>query len=274
MNNQTSYFSNIRNRLKIFLLKIVHHVYFKHLVIALGISAILLLLIFAFLRIYTYHNQAFPVPNIKGINLEEAKKIINENDLRYEVTDSIFKQDAKKGSVIDQNPAPGFNVKKNRRIFLIINANQPEKVKMPDLEQQTLRQAKSILDARGLSIGEINYVPDMDNRIKKQFHDGKEITPLTMINKGSHIDLVVGNTNSNKRVKPPELTGMTPEKARNILTDQYLNLGAIIHDNSFKNYQDSLSAVIYKQKPESDVGRISLGSSVDVWVTADSTKLE
>jgi hypothetical protein len=53
-----------------------------------------------------------------------------------------------------------------------------------------------------------------------------------------------------------------------------LNLGAVIYDASFENAEDSMNAFVWKQKPEdSDDVLMNLGSAVDIWLTADSTKL-
>jgi len=260
----------IKRKIKDFLSLLVKHVGYS-IIISIAIIGVLLLII----NLYTYHKRAFPVPDFYGMTKKEVIKTAKEKHLRYEITDSIYQQDAKKGAVIDQHPSPGFKVKKNRRIFLILNAHKPDKVEMPDLNQQTLRQAKSILENKGLYIGDIIYKPDMAiNRVLKQKHKGKEIKPGREIEKGSSIDLVLGNGYSNKKTVPPNLIGLSLREARNRLTNEYLNIGAIIYDTSVSNFKDTLKAKIWKQKPSHSSKRlIRLGTEVDIWLTNDSLKI-
>ena len=60
-----------------------------------------------------------------------------------------------------------------------------------------------------------------------------------------------------------------------ISKDAFLNLGYPIYDNSILTEEDSLNAKVYRQKPMA--GRhiqIPMGSYIDVWLTADSVKLQ
>ena len=89
--------------------------------------------------------------------------------MRIEITDSVFNHNLTRGTIIEQNPFAGFKVKKNRRIFLIINANTPEKVKMPNIVGVSHRQAEAVLKNAGLEIGRLIHVPDIAvNNILKQ----------------------------------------------------------------------------------------------------------
>ena len=68
--------------------------------------------------------------------------------------------------------------------------------------------------------------------------------------------------------------GLFFEQAKERITHRYLNLGAVIYDASFEDAEDSINAFVWKQKPEfSEDALMNLGSSVDIWLTADSTKL-
>jgi hypothetical protein len=64
------------------------------------------------------------------------------------------------------------------------------------------------------------------------------------------------------------------EDAITRITSRYLNVGAVIYDSSIVDFEDSLFAFIWRQRPAYDEGTlINLGSTVDVWLTVDSTKL-
>jgi beta-lactam-binding protein with PASTA domain len=208
------------------------------------------------------------------MTLREVTIVAKSNKLQYMIYDSIYQLETKRGTVIDQHPKPGFKVKKNRKIYLIINAHVPEMVSMPNLIDLSFRDAKSELERRGLSVGNISYIPSMDNKVKRIYFEKEKIDSGTTIPKGSSIDIVLGNQHSYKSTLVPDLTGLTVKEAKELLTDEQLNLGAVAYDNnSIKDYQDSLSAFVYNQKP-SGKRYLKLGSDINIFVTIDSTKLD
>ena len=60
--------------------------------------------------------------------------LAKEKKLQFEVTDSVFLTDKKRGTITAQSPNPDFKVKENRKIFLTMNAFYPERVQVPDTE--------------------------------------------------------------------------------------------------------------------------------------------
>lgn len=260
-----------------FLRFLFSRVFLKHLAIAAGITLLILCVVFIFLRIYTRHGQALSVPDLKGLSLEEADSVLASKKLRLQVVDSVFNLNAIRGSVIEQNPQAEFKVKENRTIFLTINAFNPEIIPMPEVVGVSLRQASAILETAGLKTGRLTYVPDIAvNNVLQQKYMGNVIEEGDSIAKGSEIDLVLGRGLSNERTAAPDLMGLLFEEARQKITERYLNLGAVIYDRSIENNDDSAAAFVWKQRPvynEEDEILINLGSSVDIWLTVDSTKL-
>jgi eukaryotic-like serine/threonine-protein kinase len=245
--------------------------FLKHLLIALAIFVFLFSFTFLFLKLFTHHNRGLPLPDLYGMTPEQVEEVVTKKKLRFEIIDSVYQQEAKKGTVIDQIPSAGFKVKKGRRILLIMNATQPEKVAMPSVVGVSLRQAKAILETNGLQVGKLSYVPDIAiNNVLRQRYANKDIENGTQILKGSSIDLVLGNGYSSQYVTPPKLKGLNYRSAKAVLLQSFLNTGAVIYDNTVNNYIDSASAIIWKQRPES--GSIPQGSSVDIWLTKDSIK--
>ncbi|MDR2038386.1 MAG: PASTA domain-containing protein [Bacteroidales bacterium] len=254
--------------------KIINHYIFRNLVILFIICLMVYFGVLVILRHYTHHGEALAVPELRGLTMEEAQKVLSENKMRGQLVDSVYITSAKPGAVVGQDPEPKFKVKENRNVFLTINAITPEKVKMPDVVGISLRQAKSILELQGLNVGEIVYIPDIaKNNVLKQTYKGKEIRKGTEVIKGSEIDLVLGRGLSDERTEVPNLNGFSLSDARDYLTKYYLNFGVILYDESVLTSADSLKAFIYQQRPRADVGStLQLGSSIDVWLTVDETK--
>jgi beta-lactam-binding protein with PASTA domain len=249
--------------------------FIKHILYAFGIITAMLILTFLILKIYTHHGQALSVPDFTGLTIEEVQLKAKKNKMRIEISDSIFNNNRPKGTVIEQNPIAGFKVKKNRRIFLIVNASNPEKVKMPNIVGVSHRQAEAVLKNYGLEIGRLIHVPDIAvNNVLKQKYNGGEIEEGTMVPKGSKIDLVLGMGLSDQKTQVPDLDHYTLEKAKNRILRSALNLGAIIYDESILDRTDSSEAQVWRQYPSFKENKlIRLGSTVDLWLTVDSARL-
>lgn len=163
--------------------------------IGLGVAAtgVFILLLFLWMNWFTNHNVAVQVPNIVGMNMEEAIEKLDDQGLRFEITDSVYLENMKKDAVTEQDPAAGSDVKPNRIIYLVVNALSKPKVKMPMLVDQSLTLAKVLIKNNGLELGNIEYVYDEigNNLVTKQSNNGMEVPAGKMITKGTRIDLVV-----------------------------------------------------------------------------------
>lgn len=249
--------------------------FWKHFAYAFGGIFIGVNIILLLLKIYTHHGQALSVPVFEGLTLAEARQTASDKNLRLQVIDSVYIQGKPGGTIVAQNPSANSKVKSRRIIFITMNAVNPEKTEVPDVIGFSLRQAQDNIENRGLKVGNINYVPDIAvNYVLKQFYNGREIAPKTKINKGSRIDLVVGRGVSDETGMLPNLVGLSLDDARQTMSGVFLNLGAVVYDNSVETYDDSIQAVIWKQIPEYRSGStINLGSPIDIFLTVDRAKL-
>jgi beta-lactam-binding protein with PASTA domain len=193
--------------------------------------------------------------------------------MRWQMSDSVYVSSYRPGAVVNQNPEPNSRVKRNRNVFLIINALAPERVSMPSVVGVSYRQAKSTLEQNGLIVGQITLVPYMfSDFVIRQMYRGQEIRRGTEIVKGSEIELVIGQVRS-ERIPVPSIIGNTHFEARENLTKYLLNFGVIIYDNTVVTSADSVRAFVYQQRPAASPGAtIQLGSSVDVWLTIDESR--
>jgi eukaryotic-like serine/threonine-protein kinase len=247
----------------------------RNLVLAFLILLFGTTIIMQILKLYTRHNHDLTVPDFAGLSLAEAIETARQRDLRIEVFDSVFLADFEKGTVVEQHPRAGFRVKKNRKIFLTMNAINAEKVAMPDLVDLTFRQAGAKLESFGLKVGRISYEPNMGiNIVLAQRFNGHEVSPGDSVTKGARVDLVLGKGLSDERAAIPNLVGLNLEEAKIVASEGFLSVGAAVHDQTIITPDDELKAVIFKQKPQpgSDM-TLPMGSAIDVWITLDSTKI-
>ena len=254
---------------------LISKIFLKNLGVALVLSIVLIFATLLWLKLFTQHGRTRPIPDFYGLTLTEAEEIASDKKLKVEIVDSIYSTSAERGAIVEQNPGAGKMVKKNRRIFLIINAVNSEMVIMPDVVGITHRQAKATLEMAGLEVGRLSYVHDIAvNSVLKQMFKGMEIESGDTIPKGVSIDLVLGTGLSNRKTLAPELTGMSFEQARNRILNASLNMGAVLYDETVLTEEDPLEAFVWKQNPEYDEDRkVRLGSPVYLWLSLDSLKL-
>jgi beta-lactam-binding protein with PASTA domain len=250
-------------------------VFVKNLALAVALVVGILMILLIWFNIYTRHGQARPVPNFYGLTLEQTAKLAKKNKLKYQVIDSVYTTVVPSGCVAEQNPGPGFKVKKRRNILLTINAFNPEIVEVPNLVGLPKRQAIALIRSSGFEAGELRYIPDLSvDFVIKQLHNGKEVAEGDSIQKGSVIDLVLGKGLSNQRTSVPDLMGLKLEAAKNTILAASLNLGAFIYDTTVIVADDTLNAFVFKQIPEyKETATLQLGSGIYLWLTVDSTKL-
>lgn len=263
------------DKVKLLLTKFVQNPYVKTVLIAMGISLSILIVLMIFLRIYTRHNQSFTMPDFRGLASEELLERANDSNLRVEISDSVYIFNRKPGSVIDQNPEPGTHVKKNRRVFITINAKNPIKVEVPNIVGYTLRQAKAILEQQGLEVGTLSFRPDLGvNNVLDQRFDGKTIDPGTLIPKGSKLNLVLGMGMHGERTGLPLLIGLKLNDAQNRIIESSLNIGKIRFDETIIDFKDSLDARVYSQYPAyTEPNSIGFGAKIDIWLTLNQSRI-
>ncbi|MGM9735192.1 MAG: PASTA domain-containing protein [Candidatus Cryptobacteroides sp.] len=241
---------------------------------ALAVVTVLIAAAVVLLNVFTKHNKELVVPDFSNLTLNEARSLAAASDMRVEVTDSVFVKRMRKGTVYRQNPAAGDMVKSGRRISLTINAVNAKKVTMPNLIGYSMRQAKAELLSRGLVLGNLIYEPDIaTNNVLRQYMDGSEIEPGVQIESESVIDIVVGLNGNDCVTYVPDLLGIRHLGAVDAVHDNSLNVGRLRFDNTVKDYEDSLNAVVYRQEPDISPDPVPMGSEIVLYLTTNTSKV-
>lgn len=129
-----------------------------HVLLIGGVLCLLSAITLQALRGYTLHNQAIVVPDVKGLQLEEASTFFENNDLRYTVIDSVYTKDVPPGAIYEMVPGAGSKVKEGRIIFVTLNARTAQTASVPDVADLSFRQAYALLQSKGFTSIEILYV--------------------------------------------------------------------------------------------------------------------
>lgn len=222
---------------------------------------------------YTQHGSSIAVPEFYDLTPEEAEAIATHNHLRIQIVDSLYDENAKPGTVVEQYPASEARIKENRLIHLTINARNPEKVIFPNLKNAAYRQTLQTLEARGFKIGKISYVPsEFKNLVITLQHNNRDIEAGSLLSKGSTIDIILGNGNGSNLVYVPQLTGKKLKDALNAARNAYLNIGEIIPDGSMDANSDKSTAIVYNQTPVSN-NMVNAGSTINLYITRNKEKI-
>ncbi|MBS5100391.1 PASTA domain-containing protein, partial [Veillonella sp.] len=167
-------------------------------------------------------NTTVDVPNVVGKQVSVAKNILEDKHLRVS-TSEVTNPDVPAGQVISQTPGAGEKVKEQRTIHLVVSKGVGD-ITVPDLTDLTVDQARQRLKDLGLVVG----------KITQQSVDGKKDGVIiaqspsgdSKVSKGTTIDLVVNKAKA-KKVKVPNLVGMTLKDARDTLSNIQLGVNQV-----------------------------------------------
>lgn len=164
------------------------------------ISAIIIFLVLGFialqsLSIFTKHGEEISLPDLSKLSVEQASEELNEYGLELIVLDTVdFDKNFPPLTVVSQDPSVNSKVKEGRKIYVKVNAKGYSSVRLPNLNDRTLRHAISSIEALGLQKGEIRYEPHLAKDVVIQFEqDGRILREGDKVQKNSKIDFVVGD---------------------------------------------------------------------------------
>jgi beta-lactam-binding protein with PASTA domain len=242
-----------------------------HIALVLVFVVLVVFLTMQWLHMYTMHGKSIEVPDVKGYRLSELGTVLANEDMIYEVTDSIYSDDHLPGTVVSQNPESGEQVKKGRTVYVTINGTVPQKVEIPDLEGKSKRIAIPILEISGLKLEALKYRPDetcTDCVVGLEYR-GREISPGEEVRKGEAVTLVLGQQ-SEVPTTVPDLLGLTYREAAELINAYSLNVGSIITCSGCETAEDSSGAFVVNHRPERKA-EVNLGTFVDLFLTTDTT---
>lgn len=255
----------------------------SHSGVILGFSLLAIVFIFyIYLPIRTNHGETITVPDVGGMTPSELSEFLERRDLRFQVTeDSSYSPDFPPLVVLAQVPKPNTKVKENRKIYVTLNAERPPLIRMPKLIDLSLTSAQKTLKAYSLKLGKISYVPDpvAFGTIHEMKMGGRTVLEGEYIEKGSVIDLFVGNGQGNNIFQSPNVIGLDEEEATFVIIGSGLKVGKITKTLSSKAgyvVQDSTGADIIEMRdiPPGTIQQqypkaakvLRLGDPVDLWI--------
>lgn len=166
-----------------------------NIILALGLSAVLIYFLLSFLTFSTNHGSEVVVPDLYLKTLDEGEKSLDKLDLNMVLIDTIEYDETKpKYTILYQEPEAGKKVKPKRKVYIKINAGDYEIVALPDLINKSFRQAKNSFAVFGLQLGDTIYKTNLSKDMVLGVQiAGKDLAPGTKLKKKTKIDLILGD---------------------------------------------------------------------------------
>ena len=239
--------------------------FLKNFLAAIGTVIAVVLIAFFSLSYYTHHGSGIPVPQLMGMPVEKAMSTLESQGFNYKI-DSVYVLDKPPGTVTEQDPDAGTNVKEGRVIYLTIVTQLAPDVSLPDLDQSTYLEAAATLSNYGLKIGDTTYKADIArDRVLQVLFSGQPLKAGDKIPKGSRLDLVLGDGAGPSEVDIPNLVNLDLDAARFAIRGSGLTLGNIAYQGPIT---DSANLVVIQQIPAKtdSASKVSIGTRVNITV--------
>ncbi|MBW4891862.1 PASTA domain-containing protein [Mucilaginibacter sp. HMF5004] len=234
--------------------------------IAIGTVIVVVLIAFFSLDYYTRHGSGIPVPAVEGMQVEKATALLDQQGFHYQV-DSVYIGDKAPGTIVQQDPDAGTNVKEDRTIYLTVVTRQAPFVSLPDLQESNYHEAVATISNYGLKMGDTTYKPDIArDRILEVRFAGQVLKPGSKIPKGSKIDLVLGDGKGAAEVTIPAVVNLELDEAKFAIKNSGLAIGTITYEGTIT---DSTKVIIKAQYPMStdSLNKVSIGTRINLTVT-------
>lgn len=212
----------------------------------LGFINFILLIILCSLLFKTFSNHFFnmkyvEVPNVVGLNKEDALRVLNsvKLDAMYISSKSY---DVPIDYIFAQKPEAKQIVKQNRAITLYVNDN---KNTVPKIIGLSLAEAQNILKENGIEIERIDYIPstDSENKVVSVYPNEK-----SRLEYGAKLSLLVSTQKLENYGRMPNIVGLDINDAIEILQSRNI----VVKEIKFLKDPMTAQNVILSTKPKPD----------------------
>lgn len=244
-----------------------------HILLMIALIAIILFVVFQWLKVYTNHGQAIQLPSYVGQLYVDAKKDASDQSFELIINDSLHIVGKRGGEIISQNPNQGQLVKENRKIYVDVTKYTADtyslKKDIPTMYGQEYERTKGKLSNLQITttIKSRRADKSYSNHILEVWYEGQLIDgqngrkPGVKIRKGSQLDFVVSKS-VGAEIPIPDWTCRQLGIVLTLARFDKLNIGEI-EVKGLVTSRDS--AWIVRQFPAPDpLSRIETGQSIDI----------
>lgn len=203
------------------------------------------------------------VPNIVGMEEEQAKEEIEELGLKFSIKSREKSEEYAAGEIIWQSIEPSTKVKEGYTIEVIISEGK-DLVRVPSLINKSLEEAERLLEEKGLLI-EITY--RNSDTTPEGYIIKQEPEPFTSLESGSKVNVIVSQGEEVKKVIMINVKGLNIIDAQNRILSAGLEIGNVVPQPSDSVEKDIVIWQEYEQGTE-----LETKTSVDLYVSTGPEK--
>ena len=190
-------------------------------VIVVGLIVFALLFNSAVMPIWTRHDAAVQVPDVKELTPEDAQSALLLAGLDWEEQEQPYNPNVPADVVVDQSPSAGTTVKPGRRIYYYVNVSPKQLVVVPRVVSLSEGKAREDVGDRGLVVDRVEMDTlrtPYENTVTRQEPAADSRVPV-----GTRVMLWISpGVESGRQVTVPNVTGMLVEEARAAISEAEL----------------------------------------------------
>lgn len=152
------------------------------------------LITFRWIDSYTEHGVAVVVPDVTGMQEEDAVGKLAQHHLAGMPSDYVYVKGVPEGEITAQRPAAQAKVKRGRKIYLTVSSGNHPMIAVPDIaDNSSLRQAESRLRAAGFKLAPNDTIPGDLDWVYEVRYNGRKLQSGELIPEGAELTLVIGS---------------------------------------------------------------------------------
>ncbi len=226
---------------------------------------------------YTRHGVSVRVPDVENRSFEEAKRLVQNRNLKAKRQVGHYNPNIERETVLDQNPPPNSAVKPGRRVYLTVNAGGVSMVNVPDLNGLSIREAKNRVVSFGLNVGSIKR--DSTPSPYPNTVTGQRPEPGDSLKRGGTVNLWYSTGLGTDSVEVPNVVGQTAKQAQSFLLRRKLR-SVIVDPRTSESIPEtpqsrdtSATPQFVRRQGRSPNTKVRTGTEIRLFTTDDSTQV-
>ena len=197
------------------------------------------------------------VPNVVGLERDEAKQRIESAKLKFEVASEEYNTEVEENHIVSQDPAymENYNKVKEGATVKVVVSKGTEKTKVPNVKGKDKDEATQLIEDAKLKV---EIVEETSKTVKEGYVISQEIDPDTEINAGETVKIHVST--GVEKATVPGVVGKSQDEAKKALQD----LGFVV---TVTNVEDSSkdNGIVLKQSLD-EGNSVEKGSAITITV--------
>lgn len=180
--------------IKVFFGKFVSRYLLGHLLAMAIVVCLLFAAVIYGLTVYTHHGEGIAVPDLYGMDINEAESQLVSQKLYVVVSDTGYNKRMDADCILMQTPGAGSKVKEGRTIYVTINSTSSPKVRIPDIiDNSSYREAQARLTAIGFKLLDPKIVEGEKDWVYGILSGMQELKAGDVVSIESPLVLVIGS---------------------------------------------------------------------------------